>query len=141
MIKAKVKLFEVGQAIECAVINFGDAVVVETEIDQIFASIETFNRDNLIVVQLNPLDKHPCVIEAFDLGDVLEREDDHIRHTNINPVITHLNSFAAGEKLVSILHILDEEVPTNQLHLEPLLLLEHGGQEHVQLPLRVQLFG
>ena len=109
--------------------------------DQIFASIETFNRHNLIAPQFNPLDKHPCVIEALNLGDVLVIEVDLMRLTNINPVITHLNSFAAGKKLVSILHILDEEVPTNQLHLEPLLLLEHGGQEHVKLPLRMQLFG
>ena len=141
MIEVKVKLFEVDQAIECAVINFGDSVGGEIETDQIFASIETFNRHNLIASQINLLDKHPSVIEALDLGDVTELEVDLMRLTNINPVITHLNSFAAGEKLVSILHILGEEVPTNQLHLEPLLLQVHGNQEHVHVLLRAELFG
>ena len=111
------------------------------ERDQIFASIETFNRHNLIAVQINPLDKHPCVIEALDLGDALFEEADLMRLTNINPVITHLNSFVAGEKLLSSRHILIEEVPMNQLHLEPPLIPEHGDHEHVHLPLRLELFG
>ena len=110
MITAKAKHFEVDQAIECAVINFSDSVGGEFETDQIFASIETFNRHNLIVRQINPLDKYPCVIEALDLGDALVQEVDFIRLTNILLVVPHLDDLGTRVLIFSSGPILVEEV-------------------------------
>ena len=87
-----------------------------------FASIETFNRHNFIGVQIDHLDKHPCVIETLDLGDVLVRDEDLFRHTNILLVITHLNNFITRVLILSTGNILDEIVPMNQLCIESLLL-------------------